>query len=161
LSTRSFVNIQLLPSSKVVKPREKQPLDGWQLDFHLIWMQVNRWHCREIKQYNQCHCREKMQVNRWPCREIMQVNQWHCREIMQDNQWHCREIKQVHQWLSREIKQFNQWHNYCLLRKLSNRGKNNLLMADNLIFTSYEGYNCFIIPKLLQDVYSLNVLFLS
>jgi len=37
--------------------------------------------------------------------------------------------------------------------------ENNLSRVDNLIFTSYEGHNCFIIPKLLYDVYDLNVLF--
>jgi hypothetical protein len=30
--------------------------------------------------------------------------------------------------------------------------ENNIWMVDNLIFTSYEDNNCFIIPKLLQDV---------
>ena len=37
--------------------------------------------------------------------------------------------------------------------------ENNLSRVDNLMFTSYEGHNCFIIPKLLYDVYDLNVYF--
>ena len=34
--------------------------------------------------------------------------------------------------------------------------ENNLSRVDNLMFTSYEGNNCFIIQKLLYDVYDLN-----
>ena len=44
-------------------------------------------------------------------------------------------------------------------RKLSTRGLVFSPMDDNLMFTSYEHSNFFIIPKLFQDVYNLNVLF--